>query len=208
MNTNTIPQVPAQIAIDTVTGATDKQIAFMHKLMEKIDFKITGVTSDEALGAQTICSSIRHYLTNMAMNKRQASALIETLIKTSEINYGVSTAVVVNQVVQPREAAPLGIYREGETIYCVRKARQSERVYAYQLIIIEGQNPRWDYVAGKVYELKVENMISLEAAAHYGRRTGICCICGRYLSDASSVQKGIGPVCESKYSGIYFRRNN
>lgn len=208
MNTNTLPQVPNQIAIDTVLGATEKQIAFINKLMEKIDFKITGITSEEALGAQTANTMIRNYLLNGAVNKRQASALIETLIKTSEINFGVSTSVVVNQVVQPRVAAPLGIYREGETIYCVRKARQSERVYAYQLITTEGQNPHWDYVAGKVYDLKVENMISLEAAAQYGRKTGICCICGRYLTDASSVRKGIGPVCESKYSGIYFRRNN
>ncbi len=27
MNTNTLPQVPTQIAVDTVTGATEKQIA-------------------------------------------------------------------------------------------------------------------------------------------------------------------------------------
>lgn len=208
MNTNTLPQVPRQIAIDTVTGATDKQIAFIHKLMEKIDFKITGVTSEEAETAKSVNKLIRKHLENGATNKRQASELIASLIKASDINYGVSTSVVVNQVVQPRVAAPLGIYREGETIYCVRKARQSERVYAYQLITIEGQNPRWDYVAGKVYELKVESMISLEVAQQYGRQTGICCICGRFLTDAESVQKGIGPVCGRKYAGIYSSRNN
>ena len=200
MNTNTLPQVPTQIAVDTVTGATEKQIAFIEKLMTKIGQKAEGIDSVEARGALSASEMIRKHLAGNSLSKRQASALIDTLIRTSEMNFGTPAVPVTRPV---RVEAPLGIYRVDETIYCVRKARQSERVYAYQLITTEGENPRWDYVAGKVFDLKVENMISLEVAQQYGRQTGICCICGRFLTDAESVTKGIGPVCERKYSVLY-----
>ena len=209
MNSNTIPQVPTQVAIDTVTGATEKQIAFMDKLMAKVAEKVEGITSTEAQGALNACKAIRDYRDNGGvMSKRQASALIDNLIKLTEMNYGTPVAPVTRPAFVPRVEAPLGIYRQDDKIYCVRKARQSERVYAYQLILINGREPRWEYAAGKVYDLKVEEMISLEVAQEYGRRTGICCICGRFLTDEESVTKGIGPVCERKYEGIYSSRHN
>lgn len=203
MNTNTLPQVPSQIASDTVMGATDKQIAFIEKLMTQIGQKTEGITSEEAQGARGANEMIRKHLASNGISKRQASNLIETLIRTSNINFGTPATPIQTPTRAPRVEAPIGIYREGEKIFCVRKARQSERVYAYELINIEGRNPRWEYVAGKVYELKVEDMISLEVAQQYGRRTGICCICGRFLTDNESVAKGIGPVCEQKYSVVY-----
>ena len=209
MTTNTIPQVPTQIAVDTVTGATEKQIAFMDKLMAKVAEKVEGITSTEAQGALNACKAIRDYRDNGGvMSKRQASALIDNLIKLTEMNYGTPVAPVTRPAFVPRVAAPLGIYRQDDKIYCVRKARQSERVYAYQLITTDPRNPKWEYAAGKVYDLKVEDMISLEVAQEYGRRTGICCICGRFLTDEESVTKGIGPVCERKYEGIYSSRHN
>lgn len=37
------------------------------------------------------------------------------------------------------------------------------------------------------------------AAIAYGKQFGICCCCGRELTDPKSVAKGIGPVCEKNY---------
>lgn len=37
------------------------------------------------------------------------------------------------------------------------------------------------------------------AAIAYGRSTGICCCCGKGLTDPVSVANGIGPICESKW---------
>lgn len=37
------------------------------------------------------------------------------------------------------------------------------------------------------------------AAVAYGKKFGICCCCGRDLTDPKSVAKGIGPVCEKNY---------
>ncbi len=33
----------------------------------------------------------------------------------------------------------------------------------------------------------------------YGKQTGNCCCCGRELSDPVSVERGIGPICETKW---------
>jgi len=39
----------------------------------------------------------------------------------------------------------------------------------------------------------------LKAAVEFGRKTGICCCCGRELTDPSSVEAGIGPICATKW---------
>lgn len=33
----------------------------------------------------------------------------------------------------------------------------------------------------------------------YGRKTGVCCCCGKELTDPASVEAGIGPVCATKW---------
>lgn len=37
------------------------------------------------------------------------------------------------------------------------------------------------------------------AARRYGKETGICCCCGKELTDPASVEAGIGPVCATKW---------
>lgn len=37
------------------------------------------------------------------------------------------------------------------------------------------------------------------AAIAYGKRTGVCCVCGRELTDPASIEAGIGPICEGKF---------
>lgn len=38
-----------------------------------------------------------------------------------------------------------------------------------------------------------------EAAKAYGRRTGMCCVCGRELTRNESIDAMIGPICAGKY---------
>lgn len=35
--------------------------------------------------------------------------------------------------------------------------------------------------------------------AECGHQTGICCVCGRTLTDPKSIEAGIGPICASKF---------
>lgn len=36
-------------------------------------------------------------------------------------------------------------------------------------------------------------------AAQFGKRTGVCGVCGKTLTDPKSVKKGIGPICEKSF---------
>jgi len=38
-----------------------------------------------------------------------------------------------------------------------------------------------------------------QAAIAYGQKFGSCAVCGRELTDSDSVDRGIGPICASKY---------
>lgn len=40
----------------------------------------------------------------------------------------------------------------------------------------------------------------LEAAIRYGRKTGKCACCGRELTNAESIELGIGPVCRERWA--------
>ena len=40
--------------------------------------------------------------------------------------------------------------------------------------------------------------LSFDEMVEIGRKTGLCCICGRSLDDEKSVEAGIGPVCAKK----------
>jgi hypothetical protein len=42
-------------------------------------------------------------------------------------------------------------------------------------------------------------LLKKEEAIHFGKLYGICAICGRLLTDETSIEAGIGPICASKF---------
>jgi hypothetical protein len=42
----------------------------------------------------------------------------------------------------------------------------------------------------------------LETAKRYGKLSGVCCSCGRDLTDPVSIAAGIGPICARKFGGF------
>ena len=42
----------------------------------------------------------------------------------------------------------------------------------------------------------------MKAAVAYGRETGNCSICGRFLNNKESLARGIGPICAKKFGFI------
>ena len=88
-----------------------------------------------------------------------------------------------------------GIYQtEDGHIYRVQPSQQTGRFYAKKLVVSGG----WEYESGAIYRLKEEQRMTLEQAKAFGMATGLCCVCGRFLTDQESVEKGIGPVCIKK----------
>lgn len=50
-------------------------------------------------------------------------------------------------------------------------------------------------------ELFAMSINPMEWMENYGKRTGVCCVCGRELTNEESVARGIGPICASYFGG-------
>ena len=141
------------------------------------------------------------------MNKaseRQVS-FIETLLRErvweQEIDFSILTSKDASGLIDNLLKAPkvsrlagieMGVYQlEDGNIYRVQPSRETGRLYAKKLVLSGG----WEYEQGAIYKLKPEQKMTLEQARAFGTATGLCCVCGRFLSDPASVEQGIGPVC-------------
>lgn len=96
-----------------------------------------------------------------------------------------------------------GMYLLDGTVYKVQESQQSGRLYAKALIdtgrVDSDGKPvfEFDYDAGKgvASKLRASNMMTLAEAKEFGALYGVCCVCGRLLSDENSIAAGIGPIC-------------
>jgi len=94
----------------------------------------------------------------------------------------------------PRPQAA-GVYRDDSGVYRVVKSRQSGNLYAKKLNLKTGG---FDYASGAIYRLRETHRLTLEQAKAIGQETGICIVCGAFLTDPKSVERGIGPVCAKR----------
>lgn len=114
-----------------------------------------------------------------ALSSKEASDLISNLLKAPK-SIG---------------AVEMGIYQtEDGSVYRVQPSQGTGRLYAKKLVISGG----WEYEAGAIYRLKSSQKMTLEEAMAFGVATGLCCVCGKFLSDPVSASRGIGPVCIKK----------
>lgn len=85
------------------------------------------------------------------------------------------------------------MYRVADgTMYRVRPSRQSGRLYAMRFDVVSYE---FTYAPGVIYKLTASDRMTLEEAMAWGVQTGVCCVCGAFLTDEKSVARGIGPVC-------------
>jgi hypothetical protein len=85
-----------------------------------------------------------------------------------------------------------GFYLCNAGAFKVQAAKVSGNLYAMKLDTNTG---KFEYDKGAIFNLRPETRMTKEQAAEYGRRTGVCLICGRTLTDPTSVAQGIGPIC-------------
>lgn len=101
-------------------------------------------------------------------------------------------------VIVERPSAPVitqpGFYELDGNIYKVKQGR-SGRLYA--LHVTQGDT-KGTFASGVVFRLTEDMKLTEERASAFGRITGQCLICGRTLTDPSSIDRGIGPVCASR----------
>ncbi len=97
----------------------------------------------------------------------------------------------------PKEPAAEGFYYYQNSVYNVVNSKTGNR-YA-KILIEEGKKGRWEYIKGMVNTLNVSHLISLSEAKKFGHEHGFCVVCGRTLTDPTSVQNGIGPICAGRF---------
>lgn len=168
--------------------ATDKQVAYAANLIAS-----RGTAEDAALDL--------HDLT-----KADASRLIERLlalpyksIPTTQVSAPVSAPARLPDVREGRYAL-----REngGIRFYRIDKPTEGRWTgYTFVNAIIGGRDDRDHRTAIRDREerARVMNAIAADPKAAltlYGQTIGECGHCGRTLTDAASIAKGIGPVCE------------
>ena len=196
----------AQVLTDS--SITEKQLKYIDVLLNQLATKIAEtpertVIVQEALSVHdTVKSLLNIHNEKNNVTKAQGSKAIEMLLGWKQRSFAARPVPVV------REKAPIGVYKRGDDIYRVIKGRQSANTYAQKLTVDYNGVPAWVYVGAMVFELKVEELISPEVAAQMGRTVGYCVICGRFLTDAESVAKGIGPVCEKNTMNTYSQHRN
>lgn len=92
-----------------------------------------------------------------------------------------------------------GIYRNDKGVYRVAKSRQSGNLYALRFVPdAPTRSERFVYEKGAVFALTASDRLTLAQAVELGAQHGLCVVCGAELTDPTSIERGIGPVCAKK----------
>jgi hypothetical protein len=150
--------------------ASDKQVSFIKSLI-----------AGRAVPA-LVLSELEKVIGNPAeLDKSDASALIESLLE------------LPMKSTQGAVELEVGMYQLGGEIYKVKRSEESGNLYASVLV-----GTKFEYARGAIRTLTPEHRLSLEQAKAYGVQYGICCVCGRLLTNEVSVAEGIGPICSGR----------
>ena len=87
-----------------------------------------------------------------------------------------------------------GFYVTSDEVVVKAQESKAGRLYGKAL---DADTGKFEYEAGCLR--RVVRKLTIEEAAAHGHRTGNCMICGRELSNEESVERGIGPICASKF---------
>lgn len=102
----------------------------------------------------------------------------------------------------PGDHAPVGegFYAHLGKIYKVQRAvHGSGHLYAKMLVPpTNGGGSQWVYGPGIHKQLTESMRLTREEAVRFGKLYGVCCICGRTLTNEDSIEAGIGPICAGK----------
>lgn len=168
--------------------ATERQINFLRTLAAERQ-------APEGQPFSWAGCGLEKYLATYPPSASQASRMITWLMSLPKVQ------------APKTELAKLtpGAYRTPDgTLYRVYPARQHEGLLAKRIVIGEGWEPGdpdrvgFEYAGRADRFVKPEHRLTLEEAAAFGQQYGVCCECGKLLTDPDSVAAGIGPVCAGK----------
>lgn len=173
----------------TYAAPSAKQTRFLLALARERQLAELGATGDERV------ATLEERLRERMLDKFDAMRLIDRL-KASPYD-------------QEDVAVEVGVYRRNGTIYVVRRNRTNEGLQARRLVEIGGRRLteadtvvqiEFVYDRDALLQLRPEDKMTLEEAKPFVIRYGRCIACDTPLSDATSVERGIGPVCVKKFA--------
>lgn len=155
----------------TARPASPKQVAFIRSLIER-------------KGAQALLAGGDRV---DELSSREASALIDTLLAKPDAPKTGTTE------------APEGLHLLDGVVFKVQTSRTSGNRYAKRLDIA-GDKGTWEYAGARpLRSLSEATAVTLEEAQAFGHEFGICMCCGALLTNPESIERGIGPVCATKF---------
>lgn len=96
-----------------------------------------------------------------------------------------------------------GVYKVGGDIFKVKHSKTGKQ-WAYKLVVHDGTG-QFVYAGGPAKNgITPEHKLTYDMAKEFGALYGICCCCGRLLTNELSIYLGIGPVCgEHEFGGEF-----
>ena len=170
--------------------ATERQCAFLDKLLAEREESLLSHREQLARrgGRNSFLSLIDRYL-DTYVTRQEASTLIDWLMHAVERD-----RKVMQQYVPKVDEGHY--WYEGKPVKVKAALYGSGRLYALVL-----SQEGFTYEAGLVTKLRPEHKMTIEQAMQWGKLYGVCCICGRVLTNEESIEWGIGPVCREKVFG-------
>lgn len=157
---------------DTAELATDKQTSFIISLMTERNLDLDEM--GDLIGVMT---------------KAQASARISELLAQPKARKATVKAELAS-----------GIYRVNGDVFKVYAATGSGRMLAKKLVrLSDGSEWAFEYAGLASRFILSAKPLTLAEAKEFGAIYGVCCNCGRTLTDETSIAEGIGPICASRF---------
>lgn len=201
-------------------GATKKQISYGESLLLQHDLKTA--KSLAAHGKREISALITILRSThpgqVSAKDKETFGLIapttdgESLAEGKPRDYTDPKALVARRAERfDTESLDEGMYeREVDgvmTVFKIQVAHHgSGRKYAKRLEIYgptefsrQQTTAKFVMAPGAISQLRAEHKMSLERAQEYGALYGFCCCCSRILTDETSIENGIGPICAQKF---------
>jgi hypothetical protein len=167
---------PQPVAV--VNGPTDKQIAFITKLLAEKEHDVLDVDGFIA--------------TQRTLNRKSASVVIELLMdKPKKAKTNVHTTLVD------------GIYTKDGAVYRVYHTVHGANQQVVSLLNPEGatKKDKFTYLGkAPLAFLTAADQMTFEEAKGLCSAYEFCIACGTILHNDKSVELGIGPVCRGKFA--------
>lgn len=95
-----------------------------------------------------------------------------------------------------------GLYWDSHNnIIKVQPSHTTGRFYGKLLVITKNPDntphAQFEYRPGLLKDITAK--MTLDEAVAFGKQFGFCCVCGRLLTNALSIELGIGPICRGYF---------